>query len=100
MVETWLSEHSASCISSCGSVAEPQMELQVRKLCYQCRVRRAALAYNVLKSMLHDRVSGRVLLGATGGAPCYLDDEEEEEERVVPSGFWHTTTRVMHVVSM
>lgn len=42
-------------------------------------MRRAALTYDVPKSTLHDRVSGRVLPGATGGAPRYLDDEEEEE---------------------
>ncbi len=42
-------------------------------------VRRAALEYGVPKSTLHDRVSGKVLPGAVGGAPRYLDDEEEEE---------------------
>lgn len=30
-------------------------------------------------STLHDRVTGKVLPGAKGGAPRYLDDEEEEE---------------------
>lgn len=29
--------------------------------------------------MLHDRFSGKVLPGAIGGAPRYLDNEEEEE---------------------
>lgn len=42
-------------------------------------VRRAALQYNVPKSTLHDRLTGKVLPGAVGGAPRYLDDEEEEE---------------------
>ena len=42
-------------------------------------VRRAALQYNVPKSTLHDRVTGKVLPGAVGGAPRYLDDDEEEE---------------------
>ncbi len=42
-------------------------------------VRRAALEHNVPRSTLHDRVSGRVLPGAVGGAPRYLNDEEEEE---------------------
>ena len=42
-------------------------------------VRRAALEYNVPKSTLHDRITGKVLPGAVGGAPRYLDDEEEEE---------------------
>ena len=32
-----------------------------------------------LKSTLHDRVSGKVLPGAKGGAPRYLTDEEEKE---------------------
>ena len=39
----------------------------------------AALENNVPKSTLHDRLSGKVLPGAVGGAPRYLDDEEEEE---------------------
>ena len=42
-------------------------------------IRRAALEHNVPKSTLHDRVSGKVLPGAVGGAPRYLNDEEEEE---------------------
>ena len=42
-------------------------------------IRRAALQYNVPKSTLHDRVSGKVLPGAVGGAPKYLDSDEEEE---------------------
>ena len=42
-------------------------------------VRHAALEYGIPKSTLHNRVSGKVLPGAVGGAPRYLDDEEEEE---------------------
>ena len=42
-------------------------------------VRRAALLYGVPKSTLGDRVSGRVLSGATCGRDTYLSDEEEEE---------------------
>ena len=42
-------------------------------------VRRAALQYDVPKSTLHDRVTGKVDPGAKVGAPRYLDDEEEEE---------------------
>ena len=42
-------------------------------------VRRAALEYDVPKSTLHDRVTGKVLPGAVGGPPRYLTDEEEEE---------------------
>ena len=42
-------------------------------------VRRTALQYDVPKSTLHDRVTGKVDHGAKVGAPHYLDDEEEEE---------------------
>ena len=42
-------------------------------------VRRAALEHNVPKSTLHNRLSGKILPGAVGGASRYLDDEEEEE---------------------
>lgn len=34
--------------------------------------------YHVPKSTLGDRISGRVLPGATSGPPCYLTNEEEE----------------------
>ncbi len=42
-------------------------------------VRRAALQYNVPKSSLGDRVSGRVAPGATSGPPKYLTTGEENE---------------------
>ena len=38
-----------------------------------------ALEHNVTKSTLHDHMRGKVLQGAVGGTPRYLDDEEEEE---------------------
>ena len=41
-------------------------------------VRRAAELYNVPKSTLSDRVSGRVEFGSHSGPACYLTDEEEE----------------------
>ena len=42
-------------------------------------VRHTALEHNISKSTLHDRLTGKVLPGAVGGTPRYLDDEEEEE---------------------
>ena len=42
-------------------------------------VRQAADLYNIPKSTLGDRISGRVLPGATSGPPTYLTREEEEE---------------------
>ena len=42
-------------------------------------VRRAAEEYDIPKSTLHDRVSGRVLAGGCSGPPKYLTVEEEEE---------------------
>ena len=42
-------------------------------------MRRAAEEYQVPRSTLHDRVSGRVQHGVTSGPPRYLSDEEEEE---------------------
>ena len=41
-------------------------------------VRHAALLYGVPKSTLGDRVSGKVLCGATCGQDTYLSNEEEE----------------------
>ena len=59
---------------------EDMMERALQDV-HSCKstVRRAALEHNVPKLTLHDRVSGKVLQGAVGGAPRYLDDEEEEE---------------------
>ena len=42
-------------------------------------VRRAAEEYDIPKSTLHDRVSGRVLTGMRSGLLRYLSDEEEKE---------------------
>ena len=42
-------------------------------------IRQAAIHYRVPKSTLGDRVSGRVLTGATSGPQTYLDADEEEE---------------------
>ena len=42
-------------------------------------VRRAAEEYNIPKSTLHDRISGRVMFGAHSGPAKYLSSTEEEE---------------------
>ena len=42
-------------------------------------IREAALQYGVPKSTLGDRLSGRVLSGATSGPQMYLDKSAEEE---------------------
>ena len=42
-------------------------------------VRRAAVEYNVPRSTLGDRISGRILPGAVSGKSKYLSNEEEEE---------------------
>ena len=42
-------------------------------------VRRAAEAFNVPKSTLQDRISGRVVFGSRSGPQSYLTDEEEKE---------------------
>ncbi|MCG8621544.1 MAG: hypothetical protein MJE68_06030 [Proteobacteria bacterium] len=42
-------------------------------------VREAALKFGIPKSTLGDRVSGRVLSGATSGPATYLNSSEEEE---------------------
>ena len=42
-------------------------------------IREAALQFGVPKSTLGDRISGRVLSGATSGPDTYLDRSEEEE---------------------
>ena len=42
-------------------------------------VRSAAEEYQVPRSTLHDRVSGKVQFGATSGPARYLNDQEERE---------------------
>ena len=42
-------------------------------------VRRAAAQYDIPSSTLHDRISGKVSVGAVSGPPRYLDEEEEKE---------------------
>jgi uncharacterized protein YpbB len=40
---------------------------------------KAAEIYNVAKSTLQDRISGRVVFGAKSGPQSYLNEKEEEE---------------------
>ena len=42
-------------------------------------VRKAAEEYNIPKSTLHDRLSGKVMFGSVSGPTKYLSDVEEEE---------------------
>ena len=42
-------------------------------------VRRAAARYDIPSSTLHDRISGKVSVGAVSGPPHYLDKEEEKK---------------------
>ena len=66
-------------------------------------IREAAQLYRIPKSTLGDRISGRVLPGATSGPPCYLNSEEEEELvtflcRVAQIGQGRTRQEVIAIV--
>jgi len=59
---------------------EKQMELALRDVANgTLTVRKAALAYGIPKSTLHDHASGKVRPGAGVGLPKYLTNEEEDE---------------------
>ena len=59
---------------------EPQMSRALQSVVAEgVSVRRAALEYNVPKSSLADRVSGRIIPGAKSGPPTYLNHSEEGE---------------------
>ena len=45
----------------------------------RCTIREAAVTYEVPKSTLGDRISGRVQMGAKSGPPTYLTPHEERE---------------------
>ena len=71
--------------------------------CQGLTVRRAAESYDVPKSTLHDRLSGRVLAGGCSGPPKYLTDEEEEqlEDFLIGSasvGYARSRQQVMQLV--
>ena len=66
-------------------------------------VRKAATDYGVPHSTLHDRISGRVALGATSGPPRYLTNAEEAElvkflNRCSRLGFARTKKQVITLV--
>ena len=58
-------------------------ETQLQKACQDVHegqaVRRVALNYGIPKSTLHDKISGKVTIGAKSGPAPYLDPEEEDE---------------------
>ena len=66
-------------------------------------VRRAAAMYGVPKSILHDHVSGKILVGAKSGRDPYLTVEEEEEltsflVQTARIGYPHTRKQVFSLV--
>ena len=66
-------------------------------------IRRAAERYNVPKSTLHDRISGRVQFGSTSGPESYLNEEEERElvqfiEACTDIGFSRTKSQIIELV--
>ena len=60
--------------------SKDSMELALKEVSEgSLTIRRTALQYDVPKSTLHDRATGKVDPDAKAGAPRHLDDEEEEE---------------------
>lgn len=73
-------------VSSCGRASNyKQWDEERMKKAYvavkekQLSVRKAALSYNIPKSTLSDRVSGRVPFGSHSGPARYLSDGEETQ---------------------
>ena len=58
---------------------EEQMAYVVKAVIDGSSIRRAAEEYDVPRSTLGDRISGRVVPGSTSGSPKYLSTQEEEE---------------------
>ena len=58
---------------------EEQMAYAVKAVIDGSSIRRAAEEYDVPRSTLGDRISGRVIPGSTSGPPKYLNTQEEEE---------------------
>ena len=69
----------------------------------RCTIREAAVTYEVPKSTLGDRISGRVQMGAKSGPPTYLTPHEERELvdfliGCAQIGFARTRRQVMSLV--
>ena len=61
---------------------QKQMDLALREIADgKMTYRKAAIAYGIPKSTLHDHVSGKVKAGAGVGVPKYLTNEEDEVVR-------------------
>jgi hypothetical protein len=68
-------------------------------------IRRAAEMYNVPKSTLQDRISGRVVFGAKSGPQSYLNEKEEEElidfiEGCASIGYSRSKKQILDLVQM
>ena len=89
---------------SCKLWSEERTEKAVEAVnCNGVSVRRAAADYNIPKSTLYDRLSGKVLPGSVCGAPKYLTHSEEEELesfliRCAQIGFAKTRSEVLVLV--
>ena len=80
-------------------MSEAVKAVEMRKL----SIRKASIMYNVPKSTLHDRVSGKVDLEGKPGKKPYLSIEEEEELvsfllKCAEIGYAHTKPQVLSLV--
>ena len=89
--------------SSYKSYSSQQLSLAIAAVAKGMTVRRAAEEFNVPRSTLHDRISGRVELGARSGPERYLGDQEEEQlveflVNCAKIGYACTRSQVMEIV--
>ena len=59
--------------------SEEDLKLACKAVSDGWTIRRAAEEFQVPKSTLYDRVSGKIAFGAKSGPPAYLDVKEEDE---------------------
>ena len=111
-VKSSILHHSSPKYYACMPLRPPQykhwaqenMHAAMRAVIEESKsVREAAQQYDVPKSTLGDRVSGRVLPGATSGPPTYLTSDEEKELvsflcRVSEIGHGRTRQEVIAIV--